>query len=506
MILASCDELKIAEAISSLNYANPFLEERQMLDKTILGEDYIDAGPVWSLSTTGKQDLNVERIKTKTSWIVEKMYGKISGNGKVQISKEEKDLYANLVIYHLFEQFRSSFIEYIAGKENEPVGFYGDFLTELERLTRLPGCNISLPYQPSHLFAMYFQIHRAFRYIFRYIVGGSMPTARLRASVWQSIFTHNMSRYSRTFYPRMNDITTLITGPSGTGKELVARAIAFCRYIPFDAGKLQFEQNYLDQFSPLHLSAMSHNLIESELFGHRKGAFTGALEDRASWLENSSQYGTVFLDEIGEINEEIQVKLLRLLQERIFHRVGETKPRVFKGKIIAATNRNLESAMNDGRFRKDLYYRICADMVTTPSLREQLDDSPGEIENLVEFLCTRILGEENSASLAKETLSWIKKELGPSYEWPGNVRELEQCVFNILVRGSYNPPARNDRNTNLSEAVSTGDMTADELINRYCLSIYRRTRSYAETSKILELDRRTVKSRIDKAVLSEKSG
>ena len=498
MSLASGDELRLAGAICSLNYANPFLKERQDLEKSILGKDYVDGGPVWSLSSTNRQDVNVDRIKEKVAWLVGKMSGVLRKSGRSQAAKEERELYANLVIYHLFEHIRAPLMEYISGQREDKILFYDDFLAELGRLTKMPGCDIPLPLPPPHIFAMYFQIHRAFRYIFHYIVGGSMPTARLRASVWQSIFTHNMFRYSRTFFPRMNDITTLVTGPSGTGKELVARAIAFCRYIPFDADKLRFEENYLNQFSPLHLSAMPQNLIESELFGHRKGAFTGALEDRASWLENSSQYGTVFLDEIGDINEEVQVKLLRLLQERSFHRIGESKPRPFKGKIIAATNRNLESAMGEGRFRKDLYYRICADMVTTPSLREQLDDSPGELDNLVRFLCVRILGEGDADSLAKETLSWIRKNLGATYEWPGNVRELEQCVFNILVRGSYHPPARNGHGASLAEAVVSGEMTADELLNRYCHSIYRRTKSYSETAKVTGLDRRTVKSRIDK--------
>ncbi len=499
MSLIDADETNMAEAISSLNYANPFLQERQILEKTILGEEYADGGPVWSLSTTSRQDVNVERIKEKTASVVERMRGVFHKRGKKQASKEVRELYANLVMYHLFEYFRAPMGEHISGGKKDKIRFYGDFLAEIERLTKIPGCDIALPLTPAHIFAMYFQVHRAFRYIFHYIVGGSMPTARLRASVWQSIFTHDMHRYSRTFFPRMNDITTLITGPSGTGKELVARAIAFCRYIPFDAGKLEFEEDFLSQFSPLHLSAMPQNLVESELFGHRKGAFTGALEDRASWLENTSQYGTVFLDEIGEISEEIQVKLLRLLQERSFHRIGEAKPRLFRGKIIAATNRNLESAMHEGGFRKDLYYRICADMVTTPSLREQLDDSPDELENLVAFLCARILGDGDADSLAKETLSWIRKNLGPSYEWPGNVRELEQCVFNILVRGSYHPPTRRDRDMSLAEAVSSGGITAEELLNRYCLSVYRRTKSYSETARVTGLDRRTAKSRIDKA-------
>ncbi len=116
-------------------------------------------------------------------------------------------------------------------------------------------------------------------------------------------------------------------------------------------------------------------MIESELFGHCKGAFTGAVADRQGWLEVCGEPGTVFLDEIGELEHSIQVKLLRVLQTQQFSRVGETKSRSFEGKFIAATNRELELEIQGGRFREDLYYRLCADQIQTPTLREQLPAS-----------------------------------------------------------------------------------------------------------------------------------
>ena len=147
------------------------------------------------------------------------------------------------------------------------------------------------------------------------------------------------------------------------------------------------------------------------------------------------------LDEVGEIDASIQVKLLRVLQTREFQRIGETTPREFKGKLIAATNRDLAAEMRAGRFREDLYYRLCSDLVVTPALRDQLRDAPDELRNLVLFVSERVVGAGGAAELAGEVMECIDRDLGPDYPWPGNVRELEQCVRNVLVRKRYRPPA-----------------------------------------------------------------
>ena len=201
----------------------------------------------------------------------------------------------------------------------------------------------------AHLFACFYQVRRAFYHIYEHLLGTSEPMVQLRAAIWQSIFTHDLQRYQRVLYKHMGDIATLISGPSGTGKELAARAVGLSRYIPFDPVKGQFESALTDTFYPLNLSALSPTLIESELFGHCKGAYTGAVNEREGWLETCPRSGTVFLDEIGELDESIQVKLLRVLQTRTFTRLGDSTERQFVGGQIWAPV-SLEGELETSQF------------------------------------------------------------------------------------------------------------------------------------------------------------
>jgi transcriptional regulator with PAS, ATPase and Fis domain len=255
-------------------------------------------------------------------------------------------------------------------------------------------------------------------------------------------------------------------------------------------------EDFAGSFIALNLSAMSPTLIESELFGHRRGAFTGAVADRAGFLEVCPPLGTVFLDELGDLDTGIQVKLLRVIQTRTFQRLGETTDRRFHGKIIAATNRNLAAAMAAGRFREDLYYRLCSDLISTPTLAEQLEDAPEDLANLVRHIARRLVEREADA-LAEEALAWIARNLGPGYAWPGNIRELEQCVRNVLVRGEYRPArAGADGAPALARQIESGALTAEDLLQRYCAIVYRISGSYEAAARRLGLDRRTVKARV----------
>jgi transcriptional regulator of acetoin/glycerol metabolism len=480
------------EALAALADLNPFLlEERTELELRALGSSEVEPEHVRRL------------LLERASALAESLQARLAAGARA--ARRDLALYEGLVRYVLFERYQRVFTELIQRADRGQsatgrVSEYARYRSDVAHFLEIPEVELPGACTPAHLFAWGFQIRRAYSYTFRQIYGASKPAARLRATVWQSIFTHDTDRYRRALYGRMGDITTLILGESGTGKELVARAIGLSRYVPFDEKSSSFAADCAASFHPVNLSALSANLIESELFGHRRGAFTGAFADHAGWLETCIDCGSVFLDEIAELDPQLQVKLLRVLQSRRFQRVGETREREFTGKIIAATNRDLVEERSAGRFRSDLYYRLCADVIRTPTLREQLADAPEDLGHLVEILCVRIVGENEAFALRREVLSWIEKDLGPSYTWPGNVRELEQCVRNVLVRGAYHPEPMCGPD-DLGSQLERGELSAEELLRRYCTIVYARTGSYEEAARRLGLDRRTVKAKVDLELL-----
>jgi transcriptional regulator with PAS, ATPase and Fis domain len=231
------------------------------------------------------------------------------------------------------------------------------------------------------------------------------------------------------------------------------------------------------------------------------------MAERRGFLETCPELGSVFLDELGDMDPGIQVKLLRVIETRTFHPVGDTTGRQFRGKLIAATNRDLAQAMRKGQFREDLYYRLCSDQVSTPSLAEQIAVSPGVLRELVFYMARRVAGVEGDG-LAGEVLPWIAENLGTEYAWPGNYRELEQCVKNVLIRRNYRPAlgAADDAVDEFANQAKAGRLTADELLVRYVTIVYSRTGSYEETARRLGVDRRTVKAKVNSALLERLRG
>ncbi len=209
--------------------------------------------------------------------------------------------------------------------------------------------------------------------------------------------------------------TVLITGETGTGKGLAARAI-------------HTNSNFREgPFVVVNCGAMPEHLMETELFGHQKGAFTDAKETKKGRLELAHE-GTLFLDEIGEISMRMQIDLLRVLEDRVFYRVGGIQPIEVNFRVIAATNRNLEDAIKEGVFREDLYYRLNVISFEMPPLRERKEDIP----LLAEHFLNRFTQETN---IAIDKISREAKDEMMLYEWPGNVRELENAIERGVVVG-----------------------------------------------------------------------
>jgi len=480
-------------SVANLGYCNHFLPERIAFEKAALGREFVPGGEVWSASVSDPdaEPPNVAAIYKKLSALMEVLPAQLAAASDV--SEEELAAYDESVHYLLYQRYYKNFVS-AQGKWR----FYREFLADWNRLCRIPGKRFESSLDPAHVFASYRQIQRAFHQIYDTIIGNSMPAARLRASVWQSIFTQDMRRYGRGLYLKMAEFPTLITGPSGTGKELIARAIAGARYVPFDAERMEFADAPGESFLPINIAALSPTLIESELFGHRRGSFTGAIGDRKGWLEACPATGSVFLDELGEMDLAIQVKLLRVIETRRFSAVGDTAAREFQGKLIAATNRELPADIRAGRFREDLYYRLCADLIRTPSLADQIRDSPQVLHELVHYMTRRTVGDEAERCLP-EVEQWIERNLPGDYAWPGNYRELEQCVRNVIIRGSYQPLAQTPTagEDDFFARYRAAELSADQLLAHYAARVYRLTGSYEEAARRMGIDRRTVKAKVE---------
>jgi transcriptional regulator with GAF, ATPase, and Fis domain len=218
------------------------------------------------------------------------------------------------------------------------------------------------------------------------------------------------------------DTTVLILGESGTGKELAARAIH------------QRSQRAGGPFVEVNCAAIPRELSESELFGHVRGAFSGATRDRVGRFE-ASDGGTLFLDEVGELPLELQGKLLRVLQEGTYERVGEVRPRRTDVRILAATNRDLMREVEGGRFRQDLYYRVAVYPMTLPSLRDRREDLPELAPHLLARICRRL--RRAPLSLTPEQLADLAGR-----SWPGNVRELLNVLERAVISTERGEPLR----------------------------------------------------------------
>lgn len=214
-----------------------------------------------------------------------------------------------------------------------------------------------------------------------------------------------------------SDVTVLLTGESGTGKNVLAAAIH------------QWSPRRDAPFVTITCTTLAEHLLESELFGHSKGAFTGAWKDKPGRLD-AAQGGSVFLDEVGELPSDLQAKLLRFIEEHRYERVGGSDTRTVDARIIAATNRDLESEVRGGRFRQDLFFRLNVVGLRLPALRERMEDLPALSDHILTELCAR--HRRAPLQLAPETRSALA-----AYAWPGNVRELVNALERavVLVRG-----------------------------------------------------------------------
>ena len=424
----------------------------------------------------------------------------LAAGGRVDIrrySGKERQLVKAAVLFHYFYLFREKFDQFIldqmeAGDNTLKVPFAQEALAFL----RDKGLNSE---DSRRYFSLSYQLRRAYFFINRRLVGRSPAMTKLRFNLWNNVFTHNIDLYERYLISRMEDFSTLFLGETGTGKGISAMALGCSGFIPFSEKKRSFLESFTRSFVSINLSQYPDTLIESELFGHKKGAFTGAVKDHVGVFGRCSPYGAILLDEIGEVEPHLQIKLLQVLQERVFQPVGSHRKSRFQGRVIAATNKPIETLRSRKGFRDDFYYRLSSDIITVPPLQKRIQEDPGELHDLLSFTIDKMIGVP-SPELIQMVKKVIDTRLGPDYEWPGNVRELEQCVRRIILSRGYEGDralaASDDLAGHLKRGIETGGMDAQHLLSGYCAMLYRRFGTFEEVARRTNLDRRTVKKYI----------
>ncbi len=308
------------------------------------------------------------------------------------------------------------------------------------------------------------------RYNFSNIVGRSKPMQQLFEVIKR--------------IAARRDASALITGSTGTGKELVARAI-------------HYNSDRRDApFVPINCSAIPDTLLESELFGHQKGAFTGAYETRRGLIEEA-QGGTVFLDEINTLSPSLQVKLLRVLQERVVRRVGGRENIQIDIRLVSASNEDIEEAVKRGEFRQDLFYRLNVVPVRLPDLKDRREDIPLLVHHFLQKFSLQ--HSEASRRFANEAMRVLM-----THEWPGNVRELENAVEHALTMGRGEillpedlPASVTAPERDIVREATLDDVTLAEVERRYIIRVLEKMGGHQiKTSRVLGIDRRTLYRRL----------
>ncbi len=465
--------------------SNPFSDERMELDLKISGCD---------------PGTHIDELLDRVYFKIKERTGKLEKQGIADISLysgEDRVMMQSAFMFEIFFLFSRQFDDLIsrqikAGDSICSVPFGRDAISMFVRR----GFN---PEEACRYFAILYQLKRSYYFIDKALIGHSPCMRDLRLHLWNNVFTYDIKLYERYLMNRMEDFSTLLLGDTGTGKGTAAAAIGRSGFIPYSPDKNMFSDSFMSNFISINLSMFSESLIESELFGHKKGAFTGAINQHDGIFARCSKYGSILLDEIGDLSLTIQLKLLQLLQERTFSPVGSHDTKRFNGRVIAATNKSLEELRGNGLFRSDFYYRLCSDCIIVPSLFERIQQNPDELNLILQNIITRLTGEE-SEELVLLVLDSLNKSPGPDYPWPGNVRELEQAARRILLTREYSGesarPGRGIKDR-LITGIESQDLDFQELMSGYCALLYERFGTYEEVARRMNLDRRTVKKHID---------
>ncbi|ACM18454.1 sigma-54-dependent transcriptional regulator [Geotalea daltonii FRC-32] len=480
------------ETVAKAAFANPFGGKRDELDALIGGVKAGISPEKLLAAVVGQIRQRIIALKEKDAANLRHWEG------------EDREAFRIVVLFHLFHRHLEDFDRLTqnqlkSGEASCPVPFARTVLGELHDFG-------FAEHEALRFLAVFYQLRRAFYFIKNGLVGNSPSMRTLRKHLWNCVFTHDIRWFESRFWDRMEDFSVLLLGATGTGKGAAASAIGRSGFIPFDVSRNCFSESFTRNFVAINLSQFSEGVLESELFGHRKGAFTGAMDNYEGLFSRCAPHGVIFLDEIGDVSLPVQIKLLQVLQERQFSPVGSHERKRFSGRVVAATNRPLEELRREGKFRDDFYYRLCSDVVHLPSLRQRLQESPQELDLLLTSILARLAGNvtPREQQLVKKVL---ERDLGGDYAWPGNVRELEQAVKRIIITGRCQRPDNGQSvkksSDLLVDGIKEGNLDAESLLAQYCSMLYSRYGTYEEVARRMKLDRRTVKKYISSSDSNE---
>jgi len=481
------EERRFFKTVYHAAFSNPFSTLRQRLDLKI-------AGLFPSASRRKSTDKCIQEIDLRI-----RQLEKEGAANLYSFSGRDQAIMKIVFLFDSFHKFRDDFDKLILDQikaEDSPVDV--TFGNETISLLLKRGFSET---EAVHYFELSYQMRRAFHFISNSLVGTTPCMIKFKNHLWNNVFTDDINFYENYLWDKMEDFSTLLLGETGTGKGTAAMAIGKSGFIPYNTRTLRFEESFMHAFNSLNLSQFPETLLESELFGHTKGAFTGAVDNYQGVFDRCSPHGSIFLDEIGEIPNHVQIKLLQVLQERIFTPVGSHQKSRFQGRVIAATNKSVKDIIGGKVFRDDFYYRLCSDIIEVPPLRERIQEDPSELDRLLKFTIERMTGNK-PGYLLERVKRVINKHLGDDYKWPGNVRELEQCARSVLLRRSYQGEALNsEKPASIKEELIHGiehkDITIPSLISGYCTMLYDHYGTYEKAAKITGVDRRTIKKYID---------
>ena len=476
----TAEEREFFANVVAAAFANPFSQERNELDRRITG--------------VTRTDLTREEMVRLVTVRMSERLNRLEREGRADLRlyrDDERRVVGLAFLFNIYHRFRADFDGFVleqlrAGDTPCRVPFAREAFAMFDRLGFTEE-------EAGKYFAIFYQLRRAFYFIESSLAGVSPSMHTLRLNLWNNVFTCNIGLYDTHLWQRMEDFSTLLLGETGTGKGAAAAAIGRSCFIPFDTARGRFTESFTRNFISMNLSQYPETLIESELFGHRKGAFTGAVENHEGVFSRCSPHGSIFLDEIGDLSVPVQIKLLQVLQDRTFSPVGSHERLRFNGRVIAATNRSLDEMRRRGQFRDDFYYRLCSDTITVPPLRRRVAEAPREMEVMISHLLEKMLGEARQ-EIVSLVLDVLRRDLPPAYSWLGNVRELEQAVRRILLTRNYSGDTSAGMETGfIMEGMAEGTIDAHTLLANYCRQLYACYGTYEEVARRMRLDRRTVK-------------